>query len=399
MNKEDEIDKLIQDELSEETKDEGMYLADFDADDIDTQIEAIENKYAALDIEVSDEEAQIEAEIEADVAAKIQEKCDLENDQSSEEYEDMGIEWVPTTNKKKKKSKKSDYIYNVVRYVVMSISLVVFGYAAYELTLIYVESREAEELKSSTADMFYVSLDDLQEKYEPSTNAEGETISLENENDGKLFVFDYKKMLSYNSHSKGYIRQGDGEYIDNPIVQHPTDNEYYLTHLADHRKSAVGAIYIDTAIEEGLNAKNCIIYGHNIGDRAGRIMFGSLNWYYNTKDYYKEHPTFDIWIEDKRYVYYVFAIYKTEAIGSPIYQYSFSSDEEFMEYIDMCKKKSRYKFDMAPEITADSNIITLSTCTHTDELRMIVQLVRGEELDIYGCPVETEETGEKGTEK
>ena len=270
----------------------------------------------------------------------------------------------------------------------MGVALFLFGYAAYELTLIYVESREAEDLKSSTTDMFYVSLEDLQGNYEPPTNSEGETISLENENDGKLFVFDYKKMLSYNSHSKGYIRQDNGEYIDNPILQHPTDNEYYLTHLVDHRKSSVGAIYIDTDIKEGLNAKNCVIYGHNIAERAGKIMFGSLNWYWNKTGYYKEHPTFDIWVEDTRYKYYVFAVYKTEAAGSPVYQYAFSSDEEFMEYVKMCKEKSKYNFKTAPEITKDSYIITLSTCTHSDDYRMIVQLVRGEELDIYGNPVE-----------
>ncbi len=316
----------------------------------------------------------------------------IETDDSIEEFDDVKIEWVPTGKKstKKKKSKASNIIYNIVRYAVMSVALFVFGYAAYELTLIYVESREAEDLKSSTADMFYVSLDDLREDYEPATNSEGETISLENANDGKLFVFDYDKMLSYNSHSKGYIRQENGEYIDNPIVQHPTDNEYYLTHLVDHRKSSIGAIYIDTAITEGLNAKNCIIYGHNIAERAGKIMFGSLNWYWNKTGYYKEHPTFDIWIEDTRYRYYVFAIYKTEASGSPVYQYSFSSDEEFMNYINMCKKNSKYTFKTAPKITKDSHIITLSTCTHTDELRMIVQLVRGEKLDIYGNPVNAE---------
>lgn len=416
MNRKNEIDNRIID------------FNDIMEDDIDTGIEDIENKYAALDIDAEDEsdlvdevatdmdanvepievvedesntveaemeadldeemEAKIEAEMEAEIAADVKGKATQEDD-----IEDKS---APVIVKKKKKSKISNIIYNVVRYAIMAVALYVFGYAAYELTLIYVESREAEELKSETSDMFYVSLEDLQEKYEPTTNTEGETISLENANDGKLFVFDYEKMLSYNSHSKGYIRQDEGEYIDNPIVQHPTDNEYYLTHLADHRKSSIGAIYIDSAIKEGLNAKNCIIYGHNINDRAGRIMFGSLNWYWNTTGYYKEHPTFDIWIGNTRYRYYVFATYKTNAVGSPVYQYAFATDEEFMDYVATCKKNSKYTFKTAPEITKDSHIITLSTCTHTKELRMIVQLVRGEELDIYGNPVESETTEQAG---
>lgn len=299
---------------------------------------------------------------------------------------------------KKKKSKKSVIIYNIVRYAIMAVALFIFGYAAYELTLIYVESTEAEELKDEMSDMFRVDIDDLVQNNEIPTNEEGETmISLENQNDGQIFVFDYEKMLSYNSHAKGYIRQDDGEYIDNPILQHPDDNDYYLSHLVDHRKSTIGSIFIDSSIEEGLNAKNCIIYGHNIGQRAGKIMFGSLNWYWSQTGYYKEHPTFDIWIEDTHYRYYVFAIYKTDAVGSPVYQYAFSSDEEFMNYVAMCKKNSKYTFKEAPEITKDSYIATLSTCTSSDDKRMIVQLVRGEELDIYGNPVNTGEESAEGT--
>lgn len=341
----------------------------------------------------------IEAEINGEETENVE---DVENIEEVENEEaDVDIEWVSDEEKKtkKKNSKKSVMIYNIVRYAIMGIALIVFGYAAYQLTLIYVESRDGKAIKDEVSDMFRVDIDDLIANNEIPTNSDGETlISLENEKGGELFVFDYDKMLSYNSHAQGYIRQGDGEYIDNPILQHPDNNEYYLTHLVDHRYSTIGSIYIDSSIDEGLNAKNCIIYGHNINDRAGRIMFGSLNWYYNQTGYYEEHPTFDIWVGDTRYRYYVFAIYKTDAVGSPVYQYAFSSDEEFMNYVSSCLKKSKYKFKQAPEITKDSYLITLSTCTHTDEMRMIVQLVRGEELDMYGNPVVREEqTGEETT--
>lgn len=288
---------------------------------------------------------------------------------------------------KKKNIRKKIIIYNLVRYAVMLVALVIFGYAAYELTLIYVESREGEDIKNEASEMFLVDIDDLQGDYVPITGSEGETIDLKNTGDGKLFVFDFQKMLEYNSDAKGYIRQDNGEYIDNPILQH-SDNEYYLEHLANHRRSTLGSIFIDYRIEEGLEARNCIIYGHNMGQRVDHIMFGSLNWYYNQTDYYKEHPTFDIWVGNRHYRYYVFAIYKTEAVGSPVYTYTFNSDEEFMAYVQDCKNRSKYQFTEAPAVTANSKIITLSTCTNADELRMIVQLVRGEELDVYGNVIE-----------
>lgn len=344
MNREEEIDKMIEEEIS-------------NAQESEHEKNESDNKK-----DLTEQESQ------------------KEEDKKQPIYKKLG----------KKILSKLKNKYNLIRYAVMAVALVVFAYAAYELTLIYVESREAEDTKSEASDMFLVDIDDLTGEYEPQTNADGETIDLENQGDGKLFVFDYEMMLDYNSDAKGYIRQDDGEYIDNPILQY-TDNEYYLTHLANHKKSSVGSIFIDCNIKEGLEAKNCIIYGHNMGERVGRIMFGSLNWYYSKTGYYKEHPTFDIWVENKHYRYYVFAIYKTDAVGSPVYTYSFDSDEAFMEYINMCKSNSKYTFEQAPEITKDSKIITLSTCTHSDEYRMIVQLVRGEELDIYGNVIESAE--------
>ena len=329
----------------------------------------------------------IEFEIDDGIKSLEKENEDiLEEHLELEESDELIIQNEAETTGKKKNKKIEFIVYEVIRYAVMLIALVVFGYAAYELTLIYVDSREGEDIKNEASNMFLVNIDDLQEDYVPSTN-NGETINLNNSNDGKVFVFDYEKMLEYNSESKGYIRQDNGEYIDNPILQHE-DNEYYLTHLANHKKSSLGAIFIDCNIEEGLEARNCIIYGHNMGQRVDHIMFGSLNWYYYQTGYYKAHPTFDIWIENQRYRYYVFAVYKTEAAGSPVYTYSFESDEAFLQYLEECKFKSRYEFKGVPKFSPESKIITLSTCTSADEYRMIVQLIRGEKLDAYGNVME-----------
>lgn len=338
----------------------------------------------------------IEEELILSEKKDVQTECPPKTEEVSEEdtKKDLEIEWIECEDSDKKRKKKIQKIkYNLVRYIVMLFALFIFGYASYELTLIYVESKEATENTNDTKDMFLVDLDSITDDYEVPTNADGEPIELVNKGDGKLFVFDYEKMLEYNSDSKGYIRQDNGEYIDNPILQ-TTDNDYYLTHLANHKKSSVGAIYIDYRIQDGLNAKNCIIYGHNMGSRVDHAMFGSLNWYYYKTGYYKEHPTFDIWIENTRYRYYVYAVFKTNAVGSDTFTYEFESDEAFMTYVNNSKSKSKYTFKEAPEVTKDSMIITLVTCTHEDEKRLIVQLVRGEELDIYGNPVVQENVSE-----
>lgn len=265
----------------------------------------------------------------------------------------------------------------IIRYVIMVFALGVFMYSAYRLTLIYIESKESMEVYDEVKNMFIS--DDADGGQ--ITDEQGMTIS--NSTSGSQFVWDYEKMLAYNSEAVGYIRQDNGDYIDNPILQH-SDNDYYLTHLANNQESSVGSIFVDYRIEEGLEARNAIIYGHNMGKRVNNIMFGSLNWYYycdDDPDYYKNHPTFDVYVGYKHYKYYVFAAYKTEAEGSWTYTYSFENDEAFLKYVNDCKARSKYDFDQAGEITAEDKIITLSTCCESDDKRMIVQAVRREEIE------------------
>jgi len=271
----------------------------------------------------------------------------------------------------------------IIRYAVMIVALGVFMYSAYRLTLIYIESKESMEVYDEVRNMF-ISEEPAGEEI---TNEQGVAIS--NNSGGSQFVWDYEKMLSYNPEAVGYIRQDNGDYIDNPILQH-TDNDYYLNHSANNQVSSVGSIFVDYRIEEGLEAKNCIIYGHNMGRRVYNIMFGSLNWYYycdDDPDYYKNHPTFDVYVGYRHYKYYIFAAYKTEAEGGWTYTYSFESDEAFKKYVDDCRERSIHNFPEAGEITAEDKIITLSTCCETDEKRMIVQAVRREEIpDVPNIP-------------
>lgn len=268
----------------------------------------------------------------------------------------------------------------IVRYTVMIVALCVFGYAAYELTLIHLDSSQSMEINNDISNMFMVGGSETQENGEPQTNEDGEKITMSNSSTGAKFVWDFDLLLSYNSEAKGYIRQGSGEYIDNPILQH-SDNDYYLNHLPNNTYNSSGSIFVDYRIEEGLEAKNPIVYGHRMGQRTNFNIFGSLIWYISKNGYAKANPTMDIYIGEKHYKYYVFACYETPSTGSDTYQYSFSSDEEFLDYVARCLEKSTYKFTEAGEITAEDKIITLSTCTLNDaNLRTIVQLVQREEI-------------------
>lgn len=298
-------------------------------------------------------------------------KNDISYDLTLEETEpeNMDIQNVKPVKSKKvrKKHSKKYYIIEGIRKVIMLGALCVFTYSAYELTNIYLDYKDGDEAYENMEQMFEIP---NVEASEQETDVMGNTIV--NSKQPVQWVYDFEKLHNMNSDAVGWIKQDN--IISYPIVL-GTDNTYYLEHNAMHSENKAGAIFIDYRVEGGMEAQNCIIYGH---DMLNDSMFGTLIQY-RKKSYYNEHPTFDIYIGDKGYKYYVFATYETPEI-SDTYSYNFMNDEEFQNYINDCMSKRLYETNV-PEVTTANKIITLSTCTrHNQGMRMIVQLIRGEEL-------------------
>jgi len=254
-------------------------------------------------------------------------------------------------------------------------------FASYSLTKIYLDYSSGNSTYKNIDDMFIVSEDESETIKDDllSGNKEDED---ENENDAltyevqeKNWVWDYDKLLKYNSDALGYIRQ-ESSRIQYPILQ-TDDNKYYLSHAADKSANANGAIFADCECTDGLQAWNCVIFGHNMWTDS---MFGSL-LNYEKKKYYKKNPTFDIYIGDDHYVYYVFAAYATSASADgDAYKTAFESEAEFEKWQSGCMAKSLYETNIKT-LNAEDRIITLSTCTKNDSSkRFVVQLVRGEQV-------------------
>lgn len=194
------------------------------------------------------------------------------------------------------------------------------------------------------------------------------------EEDDAPFVWDYNSLLSVNSEAVGWIYcKGVLSY---PIVQSfdSNGNSKYLYNLIDGTPNDCGTLFVDTNQPEGLNGVYSIIYGHNMNDGS---MFGSLQKYNRSDDsYYKEHPTMDIYIAENHYVYNVVAAFTTP-VDSFVYNYSITDDEAYNNFVNTAKANSLYAA-YTGEIAANSNIVTLSTCTpdNSDTSRFVVILVR-----------------------
>ncbi len=159
--------------------------------------------------------------------------------------------------------------------------------------------------------------------------------------------------------------------MDYPVVQHATDNNYYLNHNLDGSSGYPGCIYTENYNRKDFTDPVTVLYGHNMKDGS---MFAGLHRYKDT-DYMKEHPYIYIYMEDKLYVYEIFAAYEYTS-EHLLYDHDYTSAAQFSEYIENIRNVR----DMGKvirddlEITDDDSILTLSTCiSGKAENRFLVQ--------------------------
>lgn len=127
--------------------------------------------------------------------------------------------------------------------------------------------------------------------------------------------------------------------ISYPVVQR--DNSYYLSHTFEGKENVAGCIFMDEQNASDFSDNHTILYGHNMKNGT---MFGMLK-------NYKEQE----FLEENRY----FTIY--------------TPDAEF-----------RYEISSARTVSVENNlftqtdlgekdrVVTLSTCTYSDDLRFVV---------------------------
>jgi len=159
--------------------------------------------------------------------------------------------------------------------------------------------------------------------------------------------------------------------IDYPVLQHPTDNYYYLNYNLDGSRGYPGCIYTEDYNEKDFSDPNTVIYGHNMKNGA---MFAGLHKFEDS-EYFEEHPYVYIYTEDKLYVYEIFAAYESgnEHI---LYNNDFSDDYVFLKYLSEIMNSrtmnGNIREDFSPD--ADDRIITLSTCVaNKSDRRYLVQ--------------------------
>lgn len=220
---------------------------------------------------------------------------------------------------------------------------------------------------------YYIRLQENKKIYE-DLQSQTETQTLAAETEEKIaeteqsqtkpdIPVDFEKLWEINPEIYAWI-EIPGTSVAYPIVQSASDNSYYLNHTIEGMAGYPGSIYT-----EGINSKdfqdfNTMIYGHDMEDGS---MFGGLHQFEDS-EYLKNHETLIIYTPEHKLTYRIFMTLTYDdrhIMGS----FDFSEKEEREAYLDSIGNTDE-------EVTADSKIVTLSTCIATQPSnRFLVEAV------------------------
>jgi sortase B len=166
-------------------------------------------------------------------------------------------------------------------------------------------------------------------------------------------------LFEQNNELVGWIRI-EGTGIDYPVMQTPSNPDYYLKHSFEKTWSDYGVPYVDAGCTVGVS-NNLIIYGHNM--KNGTMFHDLVN--YTKKDFYEAHPVICFDTVDAPGRYHVIAAFRYNTNKETfVYNEHTDMDEaEFTEYVENCRARSIYDTGFTAEY--GDQLITLSTCEYT----------------------------------
>lgn len=178
---------------------------------------------------------------------------------------------------------------------------------------------------------------------------------------------DYDEVLKINSDVVGWVTVNDTK-INYPVVQ-TSNNKYYLNHDIYKNSAVSGWVFMDYRNNSKDLDKNTILYAHAM---TTGYMFGEL-WFLS-KSSFRSNPdklliTFNTLNTEMKWR--VFATYKVSDEVDYL-KTSFSSDDDFMSYVNEVKGRSSYNFGI--DVKPGDKILTMSTCSGKNR-RLVVHAV------------------------
>ena len=167
--------------------------------------------------------------------------------------------------------------------------------------------------------------------------------------------------------------------ISYPIVQHPTNDRYYIRRSINGSYDASGCIFSESLTDTDFEDENTLLYGHYMDNGT---KFGELLKYSN-KDFFNSHRIIYIYTPTKILTYRVFA---AVPFSSRLVLTTYS---HFPEPLEIFMKDVRSVTD-ARAVFADGDfpkedekILTLSTCMENNSKKRFLVLARLIDSQLY----------------
>ncbi len=235
------------------------------------------------------------------------------------------------------------------------------GYLTYWGVTSWRTKREAEELQSlafsETATTESTPQTSATDTSDTVTTSESVTDTTE-EKESYVSPIDFEALWAVNTDIYAWLKIDDTD-ISYPILQHPSDDSYYLNHTPERRSGFPGSIFTYACNAKDFSDFNTVIYGHRMDNGQ---MFSNLK-FYRDEAYLKEHRTIRVYLPDRELVYTVFAavVYDDRLITSYFDNADPYSCRAYLESIYQNRNlNSHILKDL--EVTVEDRLITLSTC-------------------------------------
>lgn len=250
----------------------------------------------------------------------------------------------------KRKKRAGDIIINILLYVAIAI----FVFSLVKIVLLLVPYYRGEKTYDQVKENAIVV--DLSKKEEDKEKEQ-------------TFKVNFDLLKEQNPDTVGWIRFDEPSVISYPIVK-SSDNQEYLSLTFSRTPNKLGSIFMDKDNASDFSDRNTIIYGHNMV--VGEQMFTSLHDY-NDEAFLHQHPYFYIYTPDNKEMR--FRIFSVGEIKSEEdnYRIDFPTEESVADFLKTCKNSSYYDVDV--ELDNQSKIVTLSTCTDSNNSakRFVIQ--------------------------
>lgn len=253
---------------------------------------------------------------------------------------------------------------NKLQTILLIICCMIFCYSTWQLVNYFQQTYTANKQFETVETIAFEHTTDTVTSSSNTEKTENEVKPQQEE------TFQYEKLKNQNEDSIGWITIKDTK-INYPVMYRQGDNEFYLHHNFQKEYSIAGTPFLDGNCDPLAEKENLILYAHHMKD--GSMFAGLMK--YEAKSYYEEHKYIQLYIQNQKHTYEIFAVCQVSADHEQeIYNMIQLEQSEYTNYLQTVKEKALYETNAYP--TKQEQLLLLSTCEYTKENGRLVVLAK-----------------------